>query len=622
MSPDVEGEDHLLEIQDEVEVSTPEIGAQEVEIETERCQSPEEILPEVKTKSVPPLRPLTIAPKPAKVPIALKTSGNGSGQPIKLVTTQGQGLNVGSLSLTKPITFRPAGKTIHASNVSVLQPKQIFMKKVVQAQKTISDGKNIVIAEKLEPQVKPNQSSILQTPPKTITLAQAQQMGLLTGAKFLQQDGTKQTIVVNKSQAKALKLLPQSKTHTKILPAPQTTSATKVGQRIILKQANSNSSLMSPGQIIQVAGNQPLLTGQLHQINIPGKGVQYIKIVTPTSTQNSSSSPTSDTKPILQSSESKVPILTTVTTTRPANSPILLTETTAPKPLKPIATGRAANILPTTGQLVMLPASYLQQQVATAKIAIPARPTVTKPDPGTTTASDINLESNGMRPRKPCNCTKSQCLKLYCDCFANGEFCYLCNCMNCYNNLENEEYRQKAIKSCLERNPNAFRPKIGKARDTGDSAIRKHTKGCNCKRSGCLKNYCECYEAKIACSSNCKCIGCRNLEDTLDKKGTTKVNLPVPVSPPIMSKLGHYSKCGILQFRPRRHSNNKHAFSFITDDVIEATSQCLLTISDSAEANDQDEELTKRQIIEEFGRCLMEIIDCSTNRSMCNAISS
>ncbi len=32
-----------------------------------------------------------------------------------------------------------------------------------------------------------------------------------------------------------------------------------------------------------------------------------------------------------------------------------------------------------------------------------------------------NIEPQGVRPRKPCNCTKSQCLKLYCDCFANGE---------------------------------------------------------------------------------------------------------------------------------------------------------------------------------------------------------
>jgi len=63
-----------------------------------------------------------------------------------------------------------------------------------------------------------------------------------------------------------------------------------------------------------------------------------------------------------------------------------------------------------------------------------------------------------------------------------------------------------------------YRPKIGKAKDTTGDVLRKHTKGCNCKRSGCLKNYCECYEAKIACSNNCKCIGCRNVEDSLDRK--------------------------------------------------------------------------------------------------------
>ncbi len=59
--------------------------------------------------------------------------------------------------------------------------------------------------------------------------------------------------------------------------------------------------------------------------------------------------------------------------------------------------------------------------------------------------------------RKHCNCNKSMCLKLYCDCFANGEFCYNCNCKECFNNLENEEERQRAIRICLERNPAAFK---------------------------------------------------------------------------------------------------------------------------------------------------------------------
>lgn len=147
----------------------------------------------------------------------------------------------------------------------------------------------------------------------------------------------------------------------------------------------------------------------------------------------------------------------------------------------------------------MVPTTYLTQAQSTPKVAIPALSTTPKASPVTSepVGPEPNMEPNGMRPRKPCNCTKSQCLKLYCDCFANGEFCFMCNCMNCFNNLENEEHRNRAIKNCLERNPHAFRPKIGKSKDTGDAAVRKHTKGCNCRRSGCLKNYCECYEVSL-----------------------------------------------------------------------------------------------------------------------------
>ena len=36
-----------------------------------------------------------------------------------------------------------------------------------------------------------------------------------------------------------------------------------------------------------------------------------------------------------------------------------------------------------------------------------------------------------------------------------------CNCTNCANNLVHEEERSRAIKSCLDRNPMAFHPKIG-----------------------------------------------------------------------------------------------------------------------------------------------------------------
>ena len=37
-----------------------------------------------------------------------------------------------------------------------------------------------------------------------------------------------------------------------------------------------------------------------------------------------------------------------------------------------------------------------------------------------------------------CRCKKSNCMKLYCDCFANGEKCIGCNCVNCSNVIGNE----------------------------------------------------------------------------------------------------------------------------------------------------------------------------------------
>lgn len=48
----------------------------------------------------------------------------------------------------------------------------------------------------------------------------------------------------------------------------------------------------------------------------------------------------------------------------------------------------------------------------------------------------------------------------YCECFASGTYCDGCNCVNCFNNVDNEPARREAVEATLERNPFAFRPKI------------------------------------------------------------------------------------------------------------------------------------------------------------------
>ena len=121
---------------------------------------------------------------------------------------------------------------------------------------------------------------------------------------------------------------------------------------------------------------------------------------------------------------------------------------------------------------------------------------------------DINNSISGNKKLNTCNCKNSGCLKRYCECFSKMKFCDVnCQCKNCLNNIKNEKERNEAIRIYLIKSPISFKK----------MNMDLNSVTCNCKKSNCLKNYCECYQFGLKCTYNCGCVDCKN-RNTFEKK--------------------------------------------------------------------------------------------------------
>ncbi|XP_015273417.1 PREDICTED: protein lin-54 homolog isoform X2 [Gekko japonicus] len=518
------------------------------------------------------------------------------------------------------------------------------------------------------------------TPPKTITISESGVIGTSLSST-IQQTPNKIAISPLKSPNKLTVVSVASQPPNSPQKAVSVPLNVALGQQILTVQHSTPTSpgkavtnnttaqaVKSAVQTLTVGGVStsqfktiiPLATASnVQQIQVPGSKFHYVRLVTATTANSSAQpvaqNPSTSTAPLQQAKpmvvnatpvRMSVPIVPAAQTVKqvapkPVNATSQIVTTSQPQqrlimPATPLPQiqpnltnlppGTVLAPAPGTGNMgyAVLPAQYVTQQSSYVSIAS---------NSGLSGTSSIQTQArvpfNGIipsesanRPRKPCNCTKSLCLKLYCDCFANGEFCNNCNCTNCYNNLDHENDRQKAIKACLDRNPEAFKPKIGKGKE-GESD-RRHSKGCNCKRSGCLKNYCECYEAKIMCSSICKCIGCKNFEESPERK--TLMHLAdaaeVRVQQQTAAKTKLSSQISDLLTRPApvlSSGGGRLPFTFVTKEVTDATCDCLLAQAEQAEKAGKSKAMAERMILEEFGRCLMRIINAAGKSSKSDA---
>ena len=177
-----------------------------------------------------------------------------------------------------------------------------------------------------------------------------------------------------------------------------------------------------------------------------------------------------------------------------------------------------------SAQQVLSPFAPTKPMANNAKDFLPAEHSVQ-------IALKLHDHSDHSAPKRiGCRCNMSKCLRLHCRCFKDLDYCARnCKCTDCFNQLQFEEARAFVISKTKEINPHAFTPKLLPAE--GVPASKFNADGCTCK-TGCSRNYCECFKSGVACSPLCRCNECLNrmapsqasVVNSITKRPTRKKN--------------------------------------------------------------------------------------------------
>uniref|UniRef100_A0A8I6AHW0 Protein lin-54 homolog n=1 Tax=Rattus norvegicus TaxID=10116 RepID=A0A8I6AHW0_RAT len=542
--------------------------------------------------------PIVLALPHSQLPQAQKVTAQAQPGDAKLPPQQIKVVTIGGRPEVKPAigvsALTPGSQLINTTTQpSVLQTQQLKTVQIAKKPRTPTSGPvitKLIFAKPINSKAVTGQTT--QASPPVVTGRVLSQSAPGTPSK---------TITISESGVIGSTLNSTTQTPNKIAISP-------------LK--SPNKTVKSAVQTITVGGMStsqfktiiPLAAApNVQPIQVPGSKFHYVRLVTATTAGSSappvSQSPSVNTQPLQQAK----PV---VVNTTPVRMSVPFVQAQAVKQVVPKPINSTSQIVTTSQpqQRLIMPATPLPQ----------IQPNLTNLPPGTVLAPAPGTGNVGYAVLPAQYVTQLQ-QSSYVSIAGNSNFTgtsdllqiyYICFPLLSCTFHENE--RQKAIKACLDRNPEAFKPKIGKGKE-GESD-RRHSKGCNCKRSGCLKNYCECYEAKIMCSSICKCIGCKNFEESPERK--TLMHLAdaaeVRVQQQTAAKTKLSSQISDLLTRPTPALNSgggKLPFTFVTKEVAEATCNCLLAQAEQADKKGKSKAAAERMILEEFGRCLMSVIN-------------